>query len=109
MSDYKNLIASIREIAGVAGIAVANAEGQLLQSDIAAPAPDLAGITQGVYSNIAVQIKRMQRGRVQQLALETEDGITLLSGLSQGELLIVYANVVEGFNVAHLMEVASRF
>ena len=49
------------------------------------------------------------RGQVQQLALETEDGITLLSGLSQGELLIVFANVVEGFNVAQLMEVASRF
>ena len=109
MSDYQTVIASIKEITGVSGVAVANSEGKLLQSDIADPATDLAGIAQGVYSNIAVQIKRMQRGQVQQLALETEDGITLLSGLSQGELLIVFANVVEGFNVAQLMEVASRF
>ncbi len=109
MSDYQSVIASIKEIPGVGGVAVANAEGKLLQSDIENPAPDLAGITQGVYSNIAVQIKRMQRGKVQQLALETEDGITLLSGLSEGEILIVFAKVVEGFNVAHLMDVASRF
>ena len=51
----------------------------------------------------------MQRGTIRRLVLETEEGITLLSGLAQGELLIVFAKVADGFNLSQLIETASRY
>ena len=41
--------------------------------------------------------------------LQTESGITLLSGLSSGELLIVFANVVDGFSLSQLLDTAARY
>lgn len=109
MSDYQQIIAAMQQSPGVSGAAVVSSAGQILQSTLPDPAPELPGVSSQVFSNIGVQIKRMQRGNLQRLVLETEDGITLLSGLAKGELLVVFASVVDGFNLAQLLDNASRF
>lgn len=110
MADYQNIISTLQQIAGVSGVAVVDANGANLQSAMPADATtDLGQGARSVYGNIAVQIKRMQRGNLQRLVLETELGVTLLSGLAGGELLIVFVDVSEGFNLAQLIETASRF
>lgn len=110
MADYQNIISTIQQVPGVSGVAVVDANGGNLQNALPAETvPELGQLARSVYGNIAVQIKRMQRGNLQRLVLETEVGITLLSGLAGGELLIVFADVSEGFNLAQLIETVSRF
>lgn len=109
MADYQNIMATLNEMPGVSGSAVAAVDGTVAASTIEGSADDLGNIATQVYSNIGVQIKRMQRGTIRRLVLETEDGITLLSGLAQGELLIVFAQVQDGFNLSQLIETASRY
>lgn len=107
--DYQQIVNSISQNAGVSGAAIVSSNGQLLHSNISDAAAELPSVSSQIFTNIGVQIKRMQRGTLNRLVLETEDGITLLSGLARGELLVVYASVVEGFNLAQLLEAASRF
>ena len=109
MADYNGIMASINEINGVSGSAIASAEGAILASTLEDAPAELGESTSQVYSKIGAQIKRMQRGTIRRLVLETEDGITLLSGLAQGELLIVFAKVTDGFNLSQLIEAASRY
>lgn len=110
MADYQNIITSIQQTPGVSGVAIVDANGGNLQLALPADTPPEVGqLARSVYGNIAVQIKRMQRGALQRLVLETDIGITLLSGLAGGELLIVFADVSEGFNLAQLIEATSRF
>lgn len=109
MSDYQSIISAVQQVPGVSGAAVVNSTGQILQSTLPDAAAELPSVASQVFTNIGVQIKRMQRGAVQRLVLETEDGITLLSGLARGELLVVFASVVDGFNLAQLIDVASRY
>ncbi len=109
MADYQNIMATLNAMPGVSGSAVAGTDGAVVASTIEGAPNDIGNIAMQVYSNIGVQIKRMQRGAIRRLVLETEDGITLLSGLAQGELLIVFANVQDGFNLSQLIETASRY
>lgn len=107
--DYAQIVNTLSQSPGVSGAAVVGPNGQLLHTNIPDAAAELPNVASQIFTNIGVQIKRMQRGTVNRLVLETEDGITLLSGLARGELLVVYASVVEGFNLASLIEAASRF
>lgn len=109
MTDYNNIMATVNEMGGVSGSAVANTEGTIVASTLEGAPAELGQIASQVYSNIGVQIKRMQRGTIRRLVLETEGGITLLSGLAQGELLIVFAKVSDGFNLSQLIETTSRY
>lgn len=109
MADYQQIISSVQQVAGVGGAAVVTQGGQIAQSTLNNASANLPNVAGQIFANIGVQIKRMQRGSVRQLVLETEGGLTLISGLAQGELLVVYADVVEGFNLAQLLEVTSRF
>ena len=109
MADYQNIMATMNQMPGVSGSAIANSDGSIAASTIDGAAGDLGSVALKVYGNIGVQIKRMQRGAIRRLVLETEGGITLLSGLAQGELLIVFASVVDGFNLSQLIEAASRY
>ena len=109
MSDFQSIVADISKQPGVAGAAVADSNGALLHTSIQNAADGLGGIASSVFSNIGVQLKRMQRGIVSQLVLETEGGITLLSGMKGGELLIVFANVGDSFNLAQLLEATANY
>ena len=109
MSDYSQVVSAVQQVSGVQSAAVIDSSGQLHNSSISDPAPELGTVSNALFNNISTQIKRMQRGTLQRLVLETEDGITLLSGLASGGLLVVFASVVEGFNLAKLIEVASRY
>jgi len=110
MADYQSIISSMQQISGVVGVGIVDAHGKMLQSAMPADTvQELPGVARSVYGNIAVQIKRMQRGTLQRLVLETDSGITLLSGLPGGELLVVFADVVEGFSLAQLLESSARF
>ena len=109
MADYQNIMATLNQMPGVSGSAVAGSDGAIVASTIEGAPGELGNVATQVYSNIGVQIKRMQRGSIRRLVLETEGGITLLSGLAQGELLIVFANVQDGFNLSQLVEAASRY
>lgn len=109
MTDYQEIVSTMQQLPGVSGVAIVNSAGQLQNSSIPNAAPELASVASQVFSNIAVQLKRMQRGVSQRLILETESGITLLSGLSSGELLIVFASVVDGFNLSQLLDTAARY
>ncbi|HEY9841350.1 MAG: roadblock/LC7 domain-containing protein [Candidatus Sericytochromatia bacterium] len=109
MSDYQQIISAIQQVPGVSGAAVIGSNGQVEQSTLPDAAPEMPGVASQIFTNIGVQTKRMQRGTLQRLVLETEEGITLLSGLARGELLVVYAAVVDGFNLAKLIEVASKY
>lgn len=109
MADYDNIMATVNEMGGVSGSAIANTEGTIIASTLEGVPADLGNIASQVYSNIGVQIKRMQRGTIRRLVLETEEGITLLSGLAQGELLIIFAKVADGFNLSQLIETTSHY
>lgn len=109
MADYNNIMQTINQMTGVSGSAVAGTDGTILASTLESAPDNLGNTTSQVYSNIGAQIKRMQRGTVRRLVLETEEGITLLSGLAQGELLIVFASVTDGFNLSQLIETASHY
>lgn len=109
MTDYQEIVSAMQQLPGVSGVAIVNSAGQLQNSSIQNSAPELASVASQVFSNIAVQLKRMQRGVSQRLILETESGITLLSGLSSGELLIVFASVVDGFSLSQLLDTAARY
>lgn len=109
MSDFQQIISAVQAVPGVSGAAVVDTNGQIAQSTITNAAAELPSVATQIFNNIGVQIKRMQRGSLRRLVLETEDGITLLSGLARGELLIVFASVVDGFNLSQLIEVASRY
>lgn len=106
--DYAQIVNTISQSPGVLGAAVVGPNGQLMHTSLNDAAPELYNVASQIFTNIGVQLKRMQRGTVNRLVLETEDGITLLSGLARGELLVVYASVVEGFNLASLIEAASK-
>lgn len=109
MSDFQQVMTNVQQINGVAGVAIVSAAGQLLESTLSNLTPEQANVASSIFGNINVQIKRMQRGTVQRLVLETEEGITLISGLARGELLVVFADVVDGFNLPQLLDVASRY
>ena len=109
MSDYQQIVSAMQQVPGVSGAAIVGTNGQIQHSTLSESAAELPSVASQVFTNIGVQLKRMQRGTVQRLVLETEDGITLLSGLAGGELLIVFASVVDGFNPAQLIEAASKF
>ena len=109
MSNYQDKMNQIQQMPGVTGVSVANGSGQIETSTMNNPQSDLGTVASAMYSNIGVQIKRMQRGTVKRLVLETEAGITLLSGLEGGGLLIVFADVVEGFNLPKLLVSAAQF
>lgn len=109
MSEFQQVVSAVGAVSGVSGAAVINGSGETLHSTIPDAAPELPNVANGIFNNISVQIKRMQRGSLKRLVLETEDGITLLSGLARGELLVVFASVVDGFNLAQLIEVASKY
>lgn len=109
MSDFQQIVSAVQAVSGVSGAAVINSSGGIEHSTIAEAAAEMPSVANQIFTNIGVQIKRMQRGSLRRLVLETEDGITLLSGLARGELLVVFASVVDGFNLAQLIEVASRY
>jgi len=109
MADFQQIVSTVQAVPGVAGAAIINSSGGIELTTIAESAAEMPGVANQIFTNIGVQIKRMQRGTLRRLVLETEDGITLLSGLARGELLVVYASVVDGFNLAQLIEVASRY
>lgn len=110
MADYANILSTVKQVGGVSGVAIADANGQqLLQNEIANAPAELASVANAVFGNIGVQIKRMQRGTIRRLVLETDIGITLLSGLAGGELLIVFVDSVDGFNLSQLLDVVARF
>ncbi len=109
MADYNNIMATVNEMGGVSGSAIADAQGAIVASTIESAPAELGNTASQVYSSIGVQIKRMQRGTIRRLVLETEEGITLLSGLAQGELLIIFAKVKDGFNLSQLIEITSRY
>lgn len=107
MSQEK--INQIKDMPGVTGVSVTDSKGQITTTTLDSPQADLGSISGAMYSNIGVQIKRMQRGTVKRLVLETDMGITLISGLADGGLLIVFATTLEGFNLAKLMTAATQF
>lgn len=109
MADYNNIMQTVNQMNGVSGSAIASTDGTLVASTLETAPADLGNTASQVYSGISAQIKRMQRGTVRRLVLETEEGITLLSGLAQGELLIVFASVTDGFNLSQLIETVSQY
>ena len=109
MADFQAVVSAVKQVSGVAGVAIADANGQIIQNDIPDSPPELGKVSNAVFSNISVQIKRMERGTVKRLVLETENGITLISGLSGGEMLVVFINSTDGFNLSDLLEVVARF
>lgn len=109
MADAQAIINDVTKIPGVNGAAVADGNGAITQSNIASEPDNLASVTSEIFSSISTQLKRMERGTVSQLVLETESGITLLSGLASGELLVVFADVGDSFNLGDLMEKTARY
>lgn len=103
MSNYQNYIAKMQQFPGVTAVGIANASGQIITS---APAMEAqaASVAVSMFANIGVQIKRMQRGVLKRILLETDQGITLLSGLPDGSLMIVFVNVTDGFNLSKFIE-----
>jgi len=109
MSNHQDKVNQIQQMPGVTGVSVSNSSGQIETSTMSSPQSDLGTVASAMYSNIGVQIKRMQRGTVNRIVLETEAGITLLAGIAGGGLLIVFAEVVEGFNLTKLISTTSQF
>lgn len=109
MADFHAIISAVKQNPGVVGSAIADANGQILINEIPDTVPELGTRANAIFSNIAVQIKRMERGTVKRLVLETENGITLLSGMSGGELLIIFVKSIDGFNLPTLLDTVSRY
>jgi predicted regulator of Ras-like GTPase activity (Roadblock/LC7/MglB family) len=108
MSNYQSQIATMQELQGVTAVGIANGSGQIVTTSSPAIEAELVSIAASMYANLGVQIKRMQRGILKRILLETEQGITLISGLSDGNLLIAFVSSAEGFNLSKLLETAAR-
>lgn len=106
MSNYQHHIATMQQLPGVTAVGIASSSGQMLTSS-PAMGGELAGMAVSMFANLGVQIKRMQRGTLKRILLETEQGITLLSGLADGSLMIVFVSGTEGFNLSKLIETAA--
>lgn len=109
MADAQAILNEMGKLQGVSGAAVVDGSGAIVQSTIASAPDDLSTVASEIFTKIGGQLKRMDRGTVSQLVLETEGGLTLLSGLASGEMLIVFAVVGDSFNLGQLMEAAAQY
>ena len=107
MSDYQRYISAMQQLPGVTAIGVFNNAGQLLTSTPGI-ASDVGAVAVSMFANLGVQIKRMQRGLVKRILLESTQGVTLLSGLADGSLMVVFVDSSQGLNLSKLMETAAQ-
>lgn len=108
MSNYQTQISTMQELPGVSAVGITSTAGQMITTSSPLIEAELAGVATSMYANLGVQIKRMQRGMLKRILLETDQGITLISGLADGNLMIVFVSSAEGFNLSKLLETASR-
>jgi hypothetical protein len=106
MSDYQRCIATMQQLSGVTAVGVFNNSGQLLSATPGMSA-DVGAVAVSMFANLGVQIKRMQRGLIRRILLESTQGVTLLSGLADGNLMIVFVDSSQGLNLSKLMELAA--
>lgn len=108
--NHQEIVSQTSQLAGVTHSFIVNGQGQVTASSAPLSDPEMGAVVSSMYSNIAVQIKRMQRGTLKRLVVETEVGITLLSGLAgAGEIMVIFADVTNDFNLSKLMEAVSRY
>ncbi|PIQ26035.1 hypothetical protein COW36_02490 [bacterium (Candidatus Blackallbacteria) CG17_big_fil_post_rev_8_21_14_2_50_48_46] len=96
----------MQQLPGVTSVGIVSGAGQLVTSNPPMEA-EVGNVAMSMFANLGVQIKRMQRGTLKRILLETEQGITLLSGLADGSLMVVFVNSTDGFNLSKLMETAA--
>lgn len=99
------MINQLNQIAGVTGCLVTSHNGQLQAHSVQhqLSTEELARLAVTLFDNLAVQIKRLQRGSLKRMVIESEMGLTVLSQAPGGMLVLVFISVTEGFNLNKLL------
>lgn len=85
------LLSDINSIPGVRGSIIVGRDGLLIDSTIkdATPKELIGAVGSSIYSNVEVATQRMQRGKLKQMFLNTDIGLTIVNELENLGLLIV--------------------
>lgn len=85
------LLTDINSIPGVRGSIIVGRDGLLIDSTIkdATPKELIGAVGSSIYSNVEVATQRMQRGKLKQMFLSTDIGLTIVNELENLGLLIV--------------------
>lgn len=89
------LLSDINSIPGVKGSIIVGRDGLLIDSTIkdATPKELIGAVGSSIYSNVEVATQRMQRGKLKQMFLNTDLGLTIVNELENLGLLIVLTDV----------------
>lgn len=84
------LLADVNKVPGVIGSLIVGRDGLVITNTMPSGVDkDLVGaLTSSLFANIDIQIKRMQRGLLKRLILETDVGLSVLAQLEMGTLVV---------------------
>lgn len=92
--DRDSLINSVKQINGIQGAMIVSKDGLVLAnsaSDIGDPNL-VSAILSSMFTNIDVQSKRMQRGKLKRFTIETEnDALSIMEVNINGEHLLLFS------------------
>lgn len=102
--DNQQLLNEISQVPGVTGCILTSHNGQVqahvLKNQMTPE--ELAPLAVSLFDNLAVQIKRLQRGTLNRLVIESESGLMVMSNAPTG-IVLVFVSVIEGFNLNKLL------
>lgn len=84
------LLADVNKVPGVLGSLIVGRDGLVITNTMPSDVDkDLVGaLTSSLFANIDIQIKRMQRGLLKRLILETDVGLSILAQLEMGTMVV---------------------
>ncbi len=101
---FDELLKEINEVPGVLGTLIVGNDGLVIANTMPNEIDKeiVGALTSSIYLNLDVQIKRMQRGGLKRLVIETDIGLTVLSTLEMGTLVAFSQNTPD-FSLAKLL------
>ena len=98
------LLSDINRIEGVMGSLIVGKDGLVIASTMPTDIDkDLVGaLTSSIFSNVDIQTKRMQRGLLKRMVLDTNNGLAVLAEVEMGTL-VVFSKHEQKFDINNVL------
>ena len=98
------LLSDINRISGVMGSLIVGKDGLVIANTMPGDIDkDLVGaLTSSIFSNVDIQTKRMQRGLLKRMVLDTNMGLAVLAEVEMGTL-VVFSKPQEKFDINNVL------